>query len=150
MPFVPITLLIAVLRLFATTGQQSDVPQGWNAQTIQWQSVSPDGTKWAVLQGRDDVPGQAFTYAAFIPAGYRDSHSHGSDARIAVAQGSLKVRFGDARDFKEYGLGSFLFVPANVEHTMGADVNTVIIGTAVGPWRTDHHGHHERDNRMHR
>src|SRR6266542_775641 len=88
--------------------------------------------------------GQAFTYAAFIPAGYHDRHSHGSDARIAVVQGSLKVGFGVGAqsDLKSYPVGSFLFVPANVEHTMGADVETIIIGTATGPWQTTHsHSH---------
>jgi quercetin dioxygenase-like cupin family protein len=141
MQLVHVTLLIAVLRLLTTPVQQADKPQGWTAQTIHWQTVDPDGSKWAVLQGRSDVPGQAFTYAAFVPAGARDTHSHGTDARVAVVQGTLKLRFGDARDFTSYGVGSFLFVPANVEHTMAADENTVIIGTAVGPWHTTHTHH---------
>jgi hypothetical protein len=39
----------------------------------------------------------------------------------------------------------FLFVPANVSHTMAADEDTIIIGTAFGPWHTHHsedHHHH--------
>jgi hypothetical protein len=74
-------------------------PQAWDAKSINWQKVDPEGTKWAVLQGRSDVPSEAFTYAAFIPAG----------------------------------------------HTMAADENTIIIGTAAGPWHTHHpeeHRHH--------
>jgi len=133
-----------VLGFVGTPTQGPNTPQAWNAKSIQWQKVDPEGTKWAVLQGRDDIPGQAFTYAAFIPAGYHDRHSHGSDARIAVVQGSLKVGFGVGAqsDLKSYPVGSFLFVPANVEHTMGADVETIIIGTATGPWQTTHsHSH---------
>jgi len=38
-----------------------------------------------------------------------------------------------------------LFVPANVEHSMAADEDTIVIGTATGPWSTHHnegHQHH--------
>ena len=43
-----------------------------------------------------------------------------------------------------YPVGNFLYVPANVQHTMGADVDTICIGTAVGPWKThyEHEMHH--------
>jgi len=40
----------------------------WDAKTIVWQKVDSDGTKWSVLEGRSDVAGEAFTYAAFVPA----------------------------------------------------------------------------------
>jgi quercetin dioxygenase-like cupin family protein len=98
-----------------------------------------------VLEGRSDVPGEAFTYAAFVPAGFHDFHSHASDARVAVVQGVLMVNFGETFDLehlKSYPVGSFLFVPANVKHTMAAEKDTIIIGTAVGPWHTDHHEDH--------
>jgi quercetin dioxygenase-like cupin family protein len=137
--------LLSFVLAFGIQPQEPNMPQAWNANTVRWQKVDPDGTKWAVLQGRDDVPGKAFTYAAFIPAGYHDRHSHGSDARIAVVQGSLKVGFGDGEpgDLKSYPVGTFLFVPANVEHTMGADVDTIIIGTATGPWHTSRRQSHQ-------
>jgi quercetin dioxygenase-like cupin family protein len=139
--------LAALSSLALGFGQEQKVPQGWNAATIQWQSTSPDGTKWAVLEGKADVPGEAFTYAAFVPGGYHDHHSHSSDARVAVVQGALKVGFGpDPSHLETYKVGSFLFVPANVEHTMAADEDTIIIGTATGPWSTHHHdhqGHHD-------
>jgi len=88
------------------------------------------------------VPGEAFTYAALIPAGHSEHHWHSSDARVAVIQGTLKVSFGETLDLvhlKSYPVGTFLYVPANAKHTMAADVDTIIIGTAVGPWHT-HHG----------
>src|SRR6267143_181973 len=117
--------------------------RAWDAKTIVWQKVDSDGTKWSVLEGRSDVPGEAFTYAAFVPAGFHEFHSHASDARVAVVQGVLKVSFGETLDLehlKSYPVGSFLFVPANAKHTMAADEDTIIIGTAVGPWHTHHPG----------
>jgi quercetin dioxygenase-like cupin family protein len=137
------SILALILSFFGTPMQQANTPQAWTAKTIQWQKVDVDGTKWAVLQGRENVPGKAFTYAAFIPAGYHDRHSHGSDARVAVVQGSLKVGFGEGGKLTSYPIGTFLFVPANVEHTMGADVDTIIIGTATGPWHTSRSHPHQ-------
>jgi len=135
-------ILLAALSALTLVGQETKGPQGWTAKTIPWQSTSPDWTKWAVLEGKSDVPGQAFTYAAFVPAGYTDHHSHASDARVAVVQGALKVGFGpNPTHFETYPVGSFLFVPANVEHTMAAYEDTILIGTAVGPWATHHHDH---------
>jgi quercetin dioxygenase-like cupin family protein len=140
-------LIAIVLNLFFVTGPadvQAKIPQAWDAKTIQWQKVDSDGTKWSILEGHSDVPGEAFTYAAFVPAGFHDHHWHASDARVAVVQGTLKVSFGDTLDLKNlksYPVGSFLFVPANVKHTMAADEDTIIIGTAVGPWGTHRHEH---------
>ncbi|SPE45007.1 hypothetical protein SBA7_610017 [Candidatus Sulfotelmatobacter sp. SbA7] len=53
--------------------------------------------------------------------------------------GALLLAVGsnpDKKGARSYPAGSFVFVPANMEHTMGADVDTIIIGTAIGPWKT--------------
>src|ERR1700733_2898435 len=140
-----ITLLIMMAGFsMASTGQENKIPQAWNPKTIQWQSTDKDGTKWSVLQGNANVNGEAFTYAAFIPAGYQDRHSHSSAARVAVVQGVLKLAVGNNTQMKSYPVGSFLFVPANVEHVMATDEDTIIIGTATGPWTTHHHNAESR------
>ena len=121
---------------------ETKVPQSWDVRSIHWQVINPDGQKWAVLEGRSDAPGEAFTYAAFLPAGVHDFHSHSSDARVVILQGTLKVNFGEHQDLQNltsFPTGTYLFVPANVKHTMAADVDTILIGTAVGPWHTSHH-----------
>jgi len=141
-----IAVAMNLVLITVSTTEPARKPQAWNAQTISWQKTDADGTKWAVLEGRSDVPGEAFTYAAFVPAGFHEFHAHDTDARVAVAQGVLKVSFSEELDLehlKPYPIGSFLFVPANTKHTMAADVDTIIIGTATGPWHTDHlSGHH--------
>lgn len=121
--------------------QAAPTVKSWNASNITWQNVDPDGTKHAILEGNKDTPGSLFTYALFAPAGSWDdhTHSHNQDARLAVISGALLLAVGpdpDKRGAKSYPAGSFVFVPANVEHTMGADVDTIIIGTAEGPWKT--------------
>ena len=112
----------------------------WTADTIVWQEIGADGTKYALLEGRRDVPGQAFTYAFFIPAGFWDpAHWHTADARVAVLSGSLYLGYGNAHDDAKlmgFGAGSYVLVPANARHFDGSDEDTLIIGTAVGPWAT--------------
>jgi quercetin dioxygenase-like cupin family protein len=142
-----VSILILIL-LAGIPAQQTKQPQGWNAKNIEWQKTDSDGTKWSVLEGRSDVAGEAFTYAAFIPAGFHNFHSHSSDARVAVVQGVLKVGFSETSDLEHltsYPVGSFLFVPANVSHTMAADEDTILIGTAVGPWHTHHPEVHQHN-----
>src|SRR3984893_16084742 len=94
----PIALMMYLVLLTTSVTEPTKIPQGWDAKTIVWQKVDSDGTKWAVLEGRSDVPGEAFTYAAFVPAGFHEHHWHASDARVAVVQGVLKVSFGENLD----------------------------------------------------
>jgi quercetin dioxygenase-like cupin family protein len=133
---------VAVLLIsLCSASAQTKTAQAWDENNIKWQEINPDGTKYSVLEGRRDLPGQSFTYAFFIPAGYWEHHWHTQDARVAVIKGALRVSFGETLDkihAQSYPVGSFLLVPANVKHTMGADVDTIIIGTAVGPWSTKH------------
>jgi hypothetical protein len=52
---------------------------------------------------------------------------------VAVISGALRVAIGptlDKEGAKAYPAGTFMLVTANVEHTMGADVDTTIVGTA--------------------
>ena len=141
-------IAIAVNLVFfaAPAAEPTKAPQAWDAKSIVWQKIDADGSKWAVLEGRSEALGEAFTYAAFIPAGFHDFHAHATDARVAVVQGVLKVSFAEVLDLehlKAYPVGSFLFVPANVKHTMAVDEDTIIIGTATGPWHTDHPTNHQ-------
>ena len=133
--------LIALILFLASALAfgQSPAVQAWNSEKIVWQRTDSDGTKWAVLEGDKDAQGKAFTYAFFLPAGHWEHHFHNQDARVAVISGALKVAVGpelDKASAKTYPVGSFLYVPANVQHTMGSDVDTICIGTAVGPWKT--------------
>lgn len=142
-------MLMLVLSATLAIAQSASSVKTWDPQNIVWQNSYPDGTKWSVLEGNKDEAGKAFTYAFFIPAGYWEHHSHNQDARVAVISGALKVAIGptlDKEGARSYPVGTFMLVPANVEHTMGAEVDTIIVGTALGPWKTHHdedmHHHH--------
>ena len=144
--FIIAFTLLAAAQDGRVAGTQS---YAWTATNIKWQEEYPDGTKYSLLEGSRDIPGNAFTYAFFIPAGYYEHHWHSSDARVAVLSGALRVGYGESLDksrMQSYGVGSFLLVPANMKHSMGAETDTIIIGTALGPWST-HHNHEHGDHK---
>lgn len=110
---------------------------------IAWEQTSPDGTRSATLVGTRQ-PGVTFTYAFLIPARFWDApHSHCADAHLVVARGELRLGYGDRLDrsaAQRFPVGSFLYVPAGAVHFDGAEEETVLLGTAVGPWSTDYLG----------
>lgn len=48
-------------------------PRAWTPESIPWGDTAPDGTKYALPEGRRDFEGELFTYAFFIPAGFWDA-----------------------------------------------------------------------------
>lgn len=117
-------------------------PADWSPDSIVWQRSNPDGTRFALLEGIRDRAGVPFTYAFFIPAGVWDGpHSHAAAARVFVARGSLHLGYGETLDrarARVFPAGSVLLVPAGAVHFDGSAQDTIIIGTAVGPWSTDY------------
>jgi quercetin dioxygenase-like cupin family protein len=116
-------------------------PFGVSPLDIAWDVIHADGSKSATLVGtRDD--GVQFTYAFFVPAGLWDApHSHPSDAHVHVASGVLSIGYGATLSpdrAETFGTGSFIFVPAGTVHFDGSEEDTVLIGTAIGPWATDY------------
>lgn len=124
----------------ATMAGDAAAPGAWSPDTIAWQRAAPNGTRYALLEGDRDRPGGAFTYAFFIPAGVWDGpHRHSTTARVFVARGTLALGYGDVADHtaaRRYPAGSVAVVPGGAVHFDGADVDTVLIGVASGPWST--------------
>jgi quercetin dioxygenase-like cupin family protein len=122
---------------------RTSVPLSTTINGIEWEQENTDGTKSATLVGSRE-PGVTFTYAFFIPAGLWDQpHTHAADAHLVVAQGELMLGYGGKLDHSaadRHPVGSFLYVPAGAVHYDGADQDTVLLGTAVGPWTTDYIG----------
>ncbi len=112
-----------------------------SVDAIDWQDELPDGTRSATIVGTREA-GVAFSYAFFILAGVWDApHSHVAAAHLVVARGELRLGYGREldRDAAEvFPVGSFLYVPPGTVHFDGAERDTVLLGTAVGPWSTDY------------
>jgi hypothetical protein len=120
----------------------SILPGAWTPDTIPWQEIAADGSKYALLDG--DKKAGAFSYAFFLPAGMWDQpHWHSQDSRVFVASGALQLGYGEIFDraaLRLYPAGSFLSVPGGARHFDGAEIDTLIFGAARGPWATHYAG----------
>ncbi|OZC51170.1 hypothetical protein BH92_04755 [Rhodococcoides fascians A21d2] len=116
-------------------------PTAFDVTDIPWDTFHDDGTRSATLVGTRD-PGIMFSYAFFVPAGVFDAaHFHSADVHLVVAAGELRLGYGPMLNVsatRRFTRGSFLWVPAGVAHFDGADLDTILIGTAVGPWTTEY------------
>jgi quercetin dioxygenase-like cupin family protein len=113
----------------------------WNINSISWQDIGADNTRYALLEGNRDAG--MFIYAFFMPANFWDPpHWHSSDARVFVAQGCLKLAYSsditEKTKLHSFSAGSFVLVPAHAVHWDGADEDTLIFGVAQGPWSTSY------------
>ena len=137
MKWLPVLLVLCTAAAQAQTVPPHD---GWTVDTIPWQTRGANGTRYALLEGDRNTGLAPFSYAFAIPAGVWDSpHRHSATARVFVARGVLQIGYGNSFDrtkLKAYPAGSYVVVPANAVHFDGSDVDTVIIGTATGPWAT--------------
>jgi quercetin dioxygenase-like cupin family protein len=150
---MPLLVLAVTPHLLAAQQAPDSTPSAaaWNERSIIWPPADTDGTKFVFLEGRNDVPGRTFSYAYFMPAGHWEHHWHSGEVRVFVMSGALRVSYGDQLDSataRTYRAGSFLYVPAGKPHTMGANVNTIIIGIATGPWKTQY-GHAPSSEHQH-
>ncbi len=135
-------LVILVLSIISNPERllAKDLTAAWTVEDIPWAAAGANGTKFSLLDGNREQPGSVFTYAFFIPAGVWDSpHWHSTTARVFVAKGTLKIGYGDAQDHAQaqaWASGATIIVPGTAVHFDGADVDTIIIGVATGPWTT--------------
>jgi uncharacterized RmlC-like cupin family protein len=137
---------LASFGLFAaaatTATQAKEKPESliWSPDTIQWQRHDQDGTKYAVLDGSRDTPGQPFTYAFWMPGKiWVKAHHHTQQAHVAVVKGSIELGFGkhlDRKNTVKLHAGQFFIVRAGEPHFEGSDEECLIIGTALGGWKT--------------
>jgi quercetin dioxygenase-like cupin family protein len=120
----------------------SDAPEKrlWNAETIVWQRLDGDGTKYAVLDGNREEAGKPFTYAFWMPGGvWVKPHTHTQQAHVVVVKGSIRLGYGSRMDKAATVLlkaGDYFVVRAGEAHFEGSDEECLIIGTPLGGWKT--------------
>lgn len=119
---------------------ESESSRIWSPDSIRWTRIDTDGSRYAVLTGDRDKAGSLFSYAFWMPAGlWVNPHRHNRAAHVAVMSGELLLGFGERlRKDKTTRVrqGSFFLVEAGEAHFEGCAVDTLIIGTALGEWKT--------------
>jgi hypothetical protein len=134
-------LLPGILSLGSQApGQRHDGSHIWDPDRITWQPDDPPGAKYALLDGDRDRPGTLFSYAFWLPGGvWAPAHYHSQDAHVCVVRGTLKLGFGSRLDKTRavaVPTGHFFIARAGEPHFEGSDGECLIIGTALGGWRT--------------
>ena len=99
--------------------------------------VLPPGALIAVVSGDPTRPGP-FTLLVSMPNGYRiPPHSHPSDEKVKVKEGTLLVDMGDLLDPKltlALAAGDSATAPAGMHHFSIAKGRTVVSATFMGPY----------------
>jgi hypothetical protein len=120
----------------------TDTPQSrvWTLDQIKWQREEYSGAKYAILDGDREKPGAPFTYAFWMPPGvWVPAHRHSQQAHVAVLKGELLLGYGKKMDKKNtlrIPTGGFFIVRAEEPHYEGCETETLIIGSALGGWKT--------------
>lgn len=114
-------------------------------------AISPDALKWgpappslpkgaqaAVLAGDPGKPGP-WTLRLKLPAGYKiPAHQHPSFEAATLISGAFSVGMGDKLDeakADKLTAGSFIYLPANMNHFAFASTESVVQINSEGPFR---------------
>jgi len=114
--------------------------QGTSADAVQWGPAPPSvpkGAQAAVLAGDPGKPGP-FTIRLKLPSGYKvPAHQHPTAEAVTVISGEFNIGMGDKLDeakAQKLGPGSFVDLPANMNHFAFATAETVVQINSTGPF----------------
>ena len=137
-------LILATAFLTATTGsllaQDQMAGHAMRPDQLKWMSappVLPKGAQISVLSGDPDKTGP-FTIRLKTPAGYRiPAHSHPTAERVTIISGDFHFGMGDKLDeakAEKLSSGSFVDLPANMNHYALTSTETVVQIDSEGPF----------------
>ena len=119
---------------------QDHAAQVFNSDTVKWgpaPPVLPKGAEAAVLSGDPGKPGP-FTIRLKVPAGYKiPAHNHPTHEAVTVISGNFNIGMGDKLDeakAEKLAAGSFVDLPANMNHFAFADSEAVVQINSEGPF----------------
>ena len=131
----------AVLLLMSGVAVSQDhAVQYFNSNSIKWgpaPPVLPKGAEAAVLSGDPGKPGP-FTIRLKVPAGYKvPAHNHPTAEAVTVISGDFNIGMGDKLDeakAEKLLPGSFVDLPANMNHFAFATSDSVVQINSTGPF----------------
>jgi len=114
--------------------------QTFTADTITWgpaPPVLPKGAEAAVLSGDAGKAGP-FTIRLKVPAGYKiPAHNHPTYEAVTVISGNFNIGMGDKLDeakAEKLTAGGFVDLPANMNHFVFADTESIVQISSEGPF----------------
>ncbi|MBC5810030.1 MAG: cupin domain-containing protein [Candidatus Eremiobacteraeota bacterium] len=129
-------LLVPALAVAAATPAGPIIVMG---DAVKWVPGTGDlkGAHIAMLAGDFEKAGSLYAARIKLPDGFKfPPHSHGLAEQVTVMSGTFLVGLGDKVDaakMKPLGPGSFVDVPAKIEHYAMAKGETVLELHGIGP-----------------
>lgn len=130
----------ALLLSMGAVAASQDRMQVFSPDTVKWgpaPPVLPKGAEAAVLSGDPGKTGP-FTIRLKVPAGYKiPEHNHPTYEAVTVISGNFNIGMGDKLDEAEaekLSAGSFVDLPANMNHFAFADTDTIVQINSEGPF----------------
>jgi quercetin dioxygenase-like cupin family protein len=128
----------AVFAITTSAGAQNAAP-GAGPQWVPVPPILPPGAKITLVAGDPTGPGPS-TVQLWMPDGYKvPPHSHPSDERVEVVEGTLLVGMGDRLDPRKtlaLAAGDTAVAPAGIHHFSIAKGPTVVTVSFMGRTRS--------------
>jgi len=145
MPFLAAIMVLAPafvgrLEAQADVAHHPDAAIVTSRDSIPWRDGPWPGVQIANLERGGEGPERGTTFLLKLPDGFWIApHHHPSNKRITVLSGTVLLAFGDEftpDSAERLPAGSFALVPSGEIHYEGAQGETVVQFSAVGPWGT--------------
>ncbi len=115
---VAVMVMAAALFLIHAAGSgQTQKAVAITADTLAWSELSAKGSGVMIATVSGDYTQGAWAGFVRFPAGSKSGvHTHSSDLKIVVVSGTF--HYGSTPEGeKNYGAGSYVFIPANLPHS---------------------------------
>jgi quercetin dioxygenase-like cupin family protein len=118
-------------RSFAQEGKKKELI-AWTAEDIKWEPIpnAPAGAMSAKLWG-DETKGAYGGLTKFPPGFKAPLHYHTNDMKIVIIKGAYIF------NGKEYGPGSYLFIPGKLKHESAGSADSETIFFSEQPGKFD-------------
>lgn len=107
----------ALFLIHAAGSGQTQKAVAVTGDTLSWQEMSAKGSGVMIATVSGDYTQGAWAGFVRFPAGSKSGvHTHSSDLKVVVVSGTF--HYGSTPDTeKNYGAGSYVFIPANFPHS---------------------------------
>lgn len=115
---VTVIAIAAALSLTSAAGSdEMHKAAAITADSLTWQELSAKGAGVMIATVSGDYTQSAWAGFIRFPAGSKSGvHTHSSDLKMVVVSGTF--HYGNTPETeKSYGLGSYVFIPANLPHS---------------------------------
>jgi uncharacterized RmlC-like cupin family protein len=121
-----VAIAAALLLTHSARSDEMNKAAAITADTLTWQELSAKGSGVTIATVSGDYTQGAWAGFIRFPAGSKSGvHTHSSDLKMVVVSGTF--HYGSTPETeKNYGAGSYVFIPANLPHSNSQPEGTLL------------------------